>query len=138
MSYSYCLLIFPTSLCLSFQSRDIEIALQILLSYLCAPKQDLLELLLLSGPVTREEHAYAARTVLPDTFLRASWLLKEQNPWERNPERNSSFEKYRTKLLQASIFETNLFVMMVFLCPDSLDFQQPSNPHVDSISCCWV
>lgn len=138
MSYSHCLLVCPTSLCLSFQSGNIETALKILLRCLCAPKQDLLEPLLLAGPVTREEHAPAVRTVLPDTFLRASWLLKEQNPWERNPERNSSFEKYRTKLLQASIFETNLFVMMVFLCSDSLDFQQPSNPHVDSISCCWV
>lgn len=78
------------------------------------------------------------QNVLPNTFFCASWPLKEQNPWERNPERNSGFEKYRTKLLQVSIFETNLFVMMVCLRTDSLDFQQPSNPHVGSISCCWV
>lgn len=91
----------------------------------------------LSGPITREGHAPSART-LPNTFFCASWPLREQDPWERNPERNSSFKKYRTKLFQVSIFETNLFVMMVCLCTDSLDFQQPSNPHVSSISCCWV
>lgn len=39
------------------------------------------------------------QNIIPNTFFCASWPLKEQNPWERNPERNSSFEKYRTKLL---------------------------------------
>lgn len=64
-----------TSLCLSFQSRNLEI----LFSHSSASRQELLELLL-SGPVTREERAPAARTVLRDTLLCVSCSLKEQNP----------------------------------------------------------
>ena len=59
------------------------------LAHSSASRQELLELLL-SGPVTREERVPAARTVLRDTLLSVSCSLKEQNPWERNSERNSS------------------------------------------------
>lgn len=66
------------------------------------------ELLLLSGPIIREEHVLAAITVLPDTFLRASWPLKEQNPWERNPERNSRKWKTQNKISSGLYFWNKL------------------------------
>ena len=73
-----------TSVYLSFQSRNLEI----LFSHSSASRQELLELLL-SGPVTRKNVP-----LLPEQYYvipsSVSCSLKEQNPWERNSERNSS------------------------------------------------
>lgn len=98
---------------------------------------ELLGLLLLSGPTVTGR----TRAVLPEQcYLTLSSMFPAPVGAEflREEPRKSGFEKYRTEVLQASLFESSLFVRMFPLCIHSLDFQQPSNPHVDSISCCWV
>lgn len=69
--------------------------------------------LLLSGPVTGknvpllpEQYCVIPSSVFP--------VLLRQNPWEGNSKEILVCKNTEQELLQASIFETNLFVMMDF------------------------